>query len=104
MNKPELIAAILEETDYAVSRFACATVIDAMIKVTADELLRGETVYLPHLGTFVVGRYKECTKHNPYTGELVTYPARRTLKFKPGKGFKKRLNGEQAGKDDEDES
>ncbi len=104
MNKPDLIAAVLEELGYTVPDKDCTKVVDAMLKVTIDALLRGESVYYPHLGTFEIGSYKACTKPNPYTGEPATYPARRTLKFKPGKGFKKRLNGERVEKDDENET
>ncbi len=100
MTKDELVAAVWEEVDYALEKSDCAIVVNAMLKVTIDALLRGETVYYTDLGTFSIGGYKACTKPNPHTGALEEFPARRTLKFKPGKGFKRRLNDEYIDKED----
>lgn len=59
-----------------------------------DSLERNETVEFRNFGVFEVRERKERIGRNPNKPEYdVTIPARRVVKFKPGKVMKNRITG-----------
>ncbi|BFG80191.1 HU family DNA-binding protein [Paraburkholderia terrae] len=79
MNKQELIDAVASTTGEA---------IDAILEDVTAAVTRGETVQLIGFGSFSTGARAERTGRNPSTGETITIPAAKTVKFTAGKGFK----------------
>jgi len=54
-------------------------------------LARGEKVSLVGFGTFQVRERKARRGRNPQTGEELQIPARKTPRFKPGKGLREKV-------------
>ena len=86
MNKSELIKAIAEQTE--ISRADTAAMLTAFEVAVKDALLRGEKVTLPGFAVFKTMETAERTGRNPATGEAVTIPARRKVKFVPSQNLK----------------
>ena len=60
---------------------------NAMLRVIAQSLQRGERVSVPGFGAFSVRDRKGRTGHNPATGKAIRIEAKRVVKFKPGKAL-----------------
>ena len=85
MNQADLIhntAGISGE-----SKKATEAVLKAATDVIAATLKAGEEVTLPGLGKLHVLVSKPRNGRNPKTGETLAIPAKRTVKFKPGKAL-----------------
>ncbi|CAD6537990.1 HU family DNA-binding protein [Paraburkholderia sabiae] len=80
MNRQDLIDAIAASTGESKSRTGEA--LDAII----------ETMQLVGFGSFSTGARAERAGRNPSTGETITIPAAKTVKFTPGKAFKDAVN------------
>ena len=69
-------------------------VLQKSLDYIVDALERNETVEFRNFGVFEVRERKERIGRNPNKPEYdVTIPARRVVKFKPGKVMKKRITG-----------
>lgn len=82
MNKTQLVDAIAVEA--GVSKATAKQVLDATLKVLADTLKTEEAVTLVGFGSFKVSERKERMGKNPQTGEALTIPAKKSVRFKPG--------------------
>lgn len=60
--------------------------------IMGSELDAGGIVPLFGLGRLTVVQRAACKRRNPRTGESVDVPAKRAVKFKPGKELKTTLN------------
>jgi DNA-binding protein HU-beta len=86
MNKHELIDAVAAGTGE--SKASTGEAIDAIL----EAVTRGDTVQLIGFGSFSTGARAERTGRNPSTGETITIPAAKTVKFTAGKAFKDVVN------------
>jgi DNA-binding protein HU-beta len=91
MNKQELVDAVAAATGDTKSSVGEA--IDAILEVVTTTLTRGGTVQLIGFGSFSTGARAERAGRNPSTGETITIPAAKTVKFTAGKSFKDLVNG-----------
>lgn len=91
MNKSSLSAAVHAATGDPKS--TVNAVVSATIDAIADALRNGEEVKLPGLGTFKPKPVAERTRRNPQTGEPMTVPAHRAVKFKAGTAVRDVLRG-----------
>ncbi|WP_225031214.1 HU family DNA-binding protein [Paraburkholderia sp. XV] len=91
MNRQELIDAIA--TSAGESKSKTGEAIDAILETMTAAVTRGETVQLVGFGSFSTGARAERTGRNPSTGETITIPAAKTVKFTAGKAFKDAVNG-----------
>jgi DNA-binding protein HU-beta len=91
MNKQELVDAVAAATGDTKSSVGEA--IDAILEVVTTTLTRGDTVQLIGFGSFSTGARAERAGRNPSTGETITIPAAKTVKFTAGKSFKNLVNG-----------
>lgn len=66
---------------------------DTLMESLTKMVLDGERVILPGFGSFSISERQARTGRNPATGAQMTIPASRTVRFKPGKELKVRLNG-----------
>ena len=66
-------------------------IVDSMRDCIVDALSEGKSVNLWGLGTFHVVTRKERVGRNPRTGESVSIPALRKIRFKPSKGIKEAI-------------
>ena len=90
MNKHELIDAVAAGTGE--SKASAGETIDAIIETVTAAVTRGETVQLIGFGSFSTGARAERSGRNPSTGETITIPAAKTVKFSSGKAFKDAVN------------
>ncbi|MCS6992129.1 MAG: HU family DNA-binding protein [Chitinophagales bacterium] len=85
MNKGELIVKIAK--DAKISKTAANAALDSFINNTMSALKKGDRVVLVGFGTFMVVRRAARKGRVPRTGQTVTIPARKVVKFKVGKEF-----------------
>ncbi len=69
-------------------------VVEIILKEIKETLKRGEGVELRNFGTFRVNIQKASIRRNPKTGEKVSVPKKRTIKWKMSKYLFKKLNNE----------
>ncbi|KLT72081.1 hypothetical protein PL75_10070 [Neisseria arctica] len=85
MNKTELIEAMAAWP--GLNKEQAKIAVEAFQVLVEGELAKGGQVSLTGFGNFSVVEKTERKGRNPKTGEELTIPARRTVKFKPGKGL-----------------
>ena len=68
--------------------------VEIILKEIKETLKRGEGVELRNFGTFRVNIQKASIRRNPKTGEKVSVPKKRTIKWKMSKDLFKKLNNE----------
>lgn len=90
MNKAELIAAAAEKAD--VSKSDAEKVVDALLDLIEDCLVKGEEVKLSGFGIFERKDRAARIGTNPANGERIEIPASATISFKPSKGLKSKVN------------
>jgi DNA-binding protein HU-beta len=90
MNKQELIDAVAAGTGE--TKAGIGEAIDAILEAVTAAVTRGETVQLIGFGSFSTGARAERSGRNPATGEVITIPAAKTVKFTAGKAFKDIVN------------
>ena len=83
MNKGQLIAAIADQS--GLTKAASEQALNAMIGAIADSLKKGDRVGLVGFGSFSVSERAARTGRNPQTGKEIKIPAKKVVKFKPGK-------------------
>ena len=89
-GKNEIIEAMAGTANMA--RRDAAAAYDAFLNAVTSALQRGEKVNVAGLGAFSVSDRAERAGRNPKTGETITIPASRAVKFKPGKELKESVN------------
>ena len=90
MNKQDLIDAVSASTGD--SKAGTGEAIDAILDAVTQAVTRGDTVQLIGFGSFSSGSRAERSGRNPATGEEITIPAAKTVKFTAGKAFKDAVN------------
>jgi len=90
MNKTELVDAIAKDCE--LSKVAAQRALESVLDNIVKTVTSGDTVQLVGFGTFSSGTRAERTGRNPRTGEDITIPAAKTVKFSAGKAFKDELN------------
>lgn len=88
LNIKDLAQAVAEESD------GDAKEIEKTLRLTFDVLARklasGESVFfVPNFGSFDTPERAATTKRNPQTGEPISVPARRVVRFRPTGRLKK---------------
>lgn len=90
MTKTDLIDRIAAESN--LTKAAAERVLNSFLDVVTEGLAAEGKLTLTGFGTFVVEARKARTGRNPRTGEPLTIPASKTVKFRPGKLLKDDLN------------
>jgi DNA-binding protein HU-beta len=83
MNKAELIEAIATRSN--TTKTQTAAMLDGLIDVVQKTLVDDNSVQLVGFGTFSITERAGREGRNPATGETMTIPAKKVVKFKPGK-------------------
>ncbi len=88
MNKKELIEKTLERARLSeMVRRDAEVLLNHMIEVIKESVVKGEEVTLKDFGTFTVAHHKERRGYNPVTGQEMLISSRTLPKFRPGKGW-----------------
>jgi len=82
MNKEEFVKAVAEKA--GVTKKEAAKVVDAVLAVIEETLKKGEEIRFVGFGSFKVITRKERKGRNPQTGEEITIPAAKVVKFYSG--------------------
>jgi DNA-binding protein HU-beta len=85
MTKAELIAFMADEA--GISKAAGAMALDAYITAVMKNLKKTGKFGLVGFGTFSVVKRKAREGRNPQTGKTIKIPAKKVVKFKPGKAL-----------------
>jgi len=86
MNKGDLINHVAKGVK--ITKVQAAKAIDSVVENITRTLKKGERTSLVGFGTFSISRRKARTGRNPQTGAPLRIPARRVVKFTPGKVLK----------------
>ena len=90
MNKSELIAALVEKTEF--SKKDAEKALNAFVDVISGSLEKKEKVQLIGFGTFDVKKRPARTARNPRTGAEIKIAASKAPAFKAGKALKDKVN------------
>ena len=86
MTKTELIENVAQEAD--MTKKDASLVVNAVLDTIEKALKNEDSVALPGFGTFSVRERSERKGRNPQTGEEITIPAGKAVRFKAGKNLK----------------
>ncbi len=90
MTKLELIKIIAEKMD--ITHKESTEAVNLILEAITNSLSKGESIKIRGFGVFNVKEKKEKIARNPKTGEKVHVPAKKVVKFKPGKELKEIVN------------
>lgn len=90
MNKNELVAAIAKNS--GLTKAQAGEALEGLIVAVKDELISTGKLRIADLGTFDVVNCAAKTGRNPRTGEPITIPAYKRVKFKSAKLLKEAIN------------
>ena len=90
LTRADLADAI--HRDIGVSRQESAQLVEAVLDMISDTLVKGETVKLSSFGSFQLRDKNGRVGRNPKTGEEVPIEPRRVLVFKPSQVLKDRID------------
>ena len=82
MNKTELIDKVAKES--ALSKSAAEQVVNSVFSAIAETMKTGDKVTLLGFGTSSVTERAAREGRNPQSGEKITIPAKKVVKFKAG--------------------
>ncbi len=91
MNKTQLINTVAEKT--GLKKKDADAAVNAFFEALEDTLVSGEKVQLFGFGNFSVEERAERKGRNPATGESITIPATKQIKFAPASVLKAKING-----------
>lgn len=82
----DLVSALAEKS--GLTKANTKSFLDSYAEVLAEELNSAGSVQIVGVGKLKVGQRAERQGRNPSTGEAITIPASKTVKFSAGKKFK----------------
>lgn len=85
MIKKDLIQAVVAESGMSLKDVE--KVLNAITGCIGESLKKGESVMLVGFGTFAVKERAARNGINPATKQQITIPAKKVIKFKPGKAL-----------------
>ncbi len=83
MNKAELVKRMAEIAE--VPKATAEKLLDAFMQAVEEAVSKGDKVVLVGFGSFQVVKRAEREGRNPRTGQPIKIPAKKVVKFKPGK-------------------
>lgn len=90
VTRAHLTEAVYQEI--GLSRNESAELVESVLKLVSDSLVRGETVKVSSFGSFSVRQKGQRIGRNPKTGEEVPILPRRVLVFRASQVLKSRIN------------
>ncbi len=88
-TKSELIEKIADKTGFTKKK--SESFLNACVEAIEEDLQNGGNLKLTGFGSFKVEHRKEREGRNPQTGEKITIPASRVVKFSPGKELRENI-------------
>ena len=91
VTRADLAEAVYESV--GLSRTESAELVERVLEMIGDALVKGENVKLSSFGSFQVRSKNERIGRNPKTGEEVPIEPRRVLTFRASQLMRDRING-----------
>ena len=91
MNKKEIIENIAGES--GLTQKDAAKFLDSFVSVVTKALKQGEDIVLIGFGQFMTAERAARPARDFRTGKTINVPAKKTVRFKAGKGLKKAVAG-----------
>lgn len=91
MTKKEFVELFAKKGEFA-SKAEAEKKAKAFLETLEEALLKGEEVSFVGWGKWEVVEKAERIGRNPQTGEEITIPARKAIKFKAGKALEEKIN------------
>lgn len=91
MTKADLIREVAQSSE--LTKKHSEIIVNTVFESIIDALHRNDKVELRGFGSFRIRQRKARMGRNPKTGEKVMVPAKKIPYFKPGKEFKRYING-----------
>lgn len=86
MNKAGIVDVV--HAKLGGTKVAAEEIVDLVFDTITDCMKKGEEVSIAGFGIFLVKQRAARQARNPRTGEMVSVPAMKAPKFRPGKGLK----------------
>ncbi len=86
MTKAELVSRMADDAD--ITKTMAENVLNGLIEAIGGALASGDKITLVGFGTFEVVERSQREGRNPRTGEVMTIPASKTVRFKAGSKLK----------------
>jgi nucleoid DNA-binding protein len=86
MNKQDLVARIAQQT--GATKSSAAAAVDSLLEGITRALKKGEAITFVGFGTFKTTHRRARVAKNPRTGDAITIPKRRVVRFTAGKALK----------------
>lgn len=83
MNKGDLITKI--STEAGITKTQAQTALNAFLHTASGALKKGDKITLVGFGTFSTSKRSARKGRNPRTGKEINIPAKKVVKFRPGK-------------------
>jgi DNA-binding protein HU-beta len=83
MTKAEVVSKVASES--GITKSQAEKAVDGFVSAVSDALASGDNITLVGFGTFSVGERSQREGRNPRTGEKLTIPESKAVKFKAGK-------------------
>ena len=93
LNKTELIGKVAEQA--GMTKKDTEKVVNTLIDVVEDTLAKGDTVAILGFGTFLSRERPAREGRNPRTGEAIQIPASKVPVFRPGRGLRGSVTGDE---------
>jgi DNA-binding protein HU-beta len=96
VTKDEFVALVADRGGLSRSeagRSEAGRAVEAFCGAVSDAMARGEEVRLPGFGGFAAAQRGERAGRNLRTGEAITIPAAKAVKFSAGARLKEAVNG-----------
>lgn len=90
VTRTDLVEAIHEEV--GLPRTECAELLEDVLIIITDHLVRGETVKVSNFGSFTVRHKAKRVGQNPKTGEKYPIAPRKVIVFRPSIKFRHWVN------------
>jgi DNA-binding protein HU-beta len=92
VNKTELVGKVAEKA--GLTKKDTEKAINGFIEVVQESLSEGDTVALLGFGTFLARERPAREGRNPRTGEPIQIPAAKVPVFRPGRGLRNAVSGQ----------
>ena len=91
MTKADLLAKVAKKVN--MSQAQTAKVLDATLIEIRTLLKKDDSISFTGFGSFSTSKRARRKGRNPQTGEVMTIPASKVVRFRPGKGLKETVGG-----------
>lgn len=91
LTKSQLSSSLAEKA--GITKATARTVIDAIASIACEEAKEKGEFTIPGIGKLVISNRSARTGRNPATGEVISIPARKVLKFRVAKACKDSVLG-----------